>query len=423
MRFVKSSGKAFISYFLERQVKKLLEKNDVKVIAVVGSVGKTSTKLAIAKMLDSQQKTLWQEGNYNDRLTVPLVFFDAPQPGIFDVPGWFRVYSKSKQVLNSDYPYKNVVVELGTDGPGQLKSFAYLKPDLTVITAVTSEHMEYFKTLDNVAKEELTPIKYSKLVLINRDEVSQKYLPTGEHIKTYGLKSGDNTVISSESKGINGQKLTLDIGGKKVNCETSFLGPHGAKIILSALAVSEILELDLKKASGLVKDLRPFSGRMNTLEGINNSWIIDDSYNSSPSAVRSALATLYNLDSTQKIALLGNMNELGDTSKLEHKKIGRLCDPAQLDLVVTLGSDANRYLADEAEKNGCLVRKASSPYEAGEIIKKQIQPGALILIKGSQNRVFAEEAIKDILKNPKDADQLVRQSEYWMKIKESQFGE
>jgi UDP-N-acetylmuramoyl-tripeptide--D-alanyl-D-alanine ligase len=160
---------------------------------------------------------------------------------------------------------------------------------------------------------------------------------------------------------------------------------------------------------------------MRRLVGINNSTIIDDTYNASPEAVSAALKTLYRLDAPQKIAVLGNMNELGKFSAEAHRQIGEQCDPKQLDLVVTIGPDANKYLAPAAEKKGCKVGTFSDPYQAGEFVKLQIKPGALVLVKGSQNKVFAEEAVKTLLADPVDASKLVRQSRYWMKIKAKNF--
>jgi UDP-N-acetylmuramoyl-tripeptide--D-alanyl-D-alanine ligase len=162
---------------------------------------------------------------------------------------------------------------------------------------------------------------------------------------------------------------------------------------------------------------------MQKLTGINNSIIIDDSYNSSPVAAKLALDTLYGLESPQKIAILGNMNELGDYSKQAHEEIGSYCDPKQLELVITIGPDANKYLGPVAVTRGCGVKSFDSPYEAGEFIKPLIKSGAVILVKGSQNKVFAEEAIKLLLANPADEAKLVRQSPQWLKIKQKAFGQ
>jgi UDP-N-acetylmuramoyl-tripeptide--D-alanyl-D-alanine ligase len=135
-----------------------------------------------------------------------------------------------------------------------------------------------------------------------------------------------------------------------------------------------------------------------------------------------ALDVMYAAKATRRIALLGSMNEMGEYSEQAHREVGEYCDPSKLDLIVTLGKDANQYLADAARAKGCEVKTAATPYEAGELIRNQLKDGALILLKGSQNGVFAEEAVKLLLQDKDDAAKLVRQSPYWMKIKQRQFG-
>ena len=110
------------------------------------------------------------------------------------------------------------------------------------------------------------------------------------------------------------------------------------------------------------------------------------------------------------------------STKGAHTEIGKLCDPSELDLVVTIGPDANAYLAPAAAANGCTVKTFTNPYDAGEYVKPRVKPNAIIYAKGSQNKVFAEEAVKSLLADPKDVGKLVRQSEYWLRRKAKNFG-
>src|SRR5665213_3558121 len=162
---------------LEAQVKRLRRHNEFLVVAVAGSTGKTSTKLAIAKTLAAHKRVIYQDGNYNDRLTVPLILFGQTEPGIYNVPAWLKLLSANRKLLKRPYPYDMAVVEIGTDAPGQLKKFTYLRPDITVITAIADEHMQNFNPLDAVAREELAPLEYSKQVLLNVDDIPGQYLP------------------------------------------------------------------------------------------------------------------------------------------------------------------------------------------------------------------------------------------------------
>jgi UDP-N-acetylmuramoyl-tripeptide--D-alanyl-D-alanine ligase len=160
---------------------------------------------------------------------------------------------------------------------------------------------------------------------------------------------------------------------------------------------------------------------MQKLKGIKNSIIIDDTYNASPNAVKMALDALYAYPTNQRIAILGMMNELGSLSEEEHKKIGKYCNPQLLDLVVTIGKDANAFIFPMAKENGCQVYGAKNAIDAGLFVAEKVKEKAIILAKGSQNGVFAEEALKPLLKDKSDFSKLVRQDKYWMNKKRLTF--
>ena len=420
LRLTKRLGKSIICWFLEHQTKKLINKHSLKLVAVVGSVGKTSTKLAIAKTLSASSDVIYQEGNYNDRLTVPLVLFNQDVPSLFNIIAWAKIYIANNKIISGNYPYKYAVLELGTDRPGEIAKFAYLKPDITVVTAVAEEHLEFFKTLDNVAKEELAVFKYSRAVLVNRDDVSDRYL-SGFNFKTYGLSRGaDYSAKVSRDNDLNGSELEVSTPRGNLKVKAEVLGSQGNKLIVVAAATASLLGLSLDEIYKGLKNVRSFSGRMNILRGINNSTIIDDSYNASPASTKAGLDVLYASKAKKRIAVLGSMNELGDYSAEAHRSIGNYCRSDKLALVVTIGSDAGKYLAPLAVKSGCQVKSFKNSNEAGEYLKKQITDGTVILVKGSQNRVFAEEAIKPLLKNKNDQNLLVRQSKAWLAQKARQ---
>ncbi len=402
---------------LEAQVKQLRRKHDFIIVAVAGSVGKTSTKLAIAKVVGDQKRVRHQEGNYNDRLTVPLVIFGHKNPYLFNIFAWLKIVASNYQQIWGSFEYEVVVVELGTDAPGQLADFEYLRPDISVITAVTPEHMEFFKTINAVAKEELSVCDFSDKSIINRDDIDPEYIKGYEGL-SYGLH-GDPTYSLRRIGRLSGEGQQLQFGSDMVRSQ--LLGEQGAKVVLAAYAVGLELGLDRSKIMDTISKLEAFAGRMRVMKGINGSLIIDDTYNASPAAVIAGLQVLYDFDTPQRIAILGNMNELGATSKDLHQEVGNFCEKTKLDLVVTIGPDANKYMAESARKAGCNVESFDSPYDAGEYVSGLVKSGAVIFAKGSQNRVFAEEALKSLLLDASDQKKLVRQSDYWMKIKRSQF--
>lgn len=417
----KKLGREILCRIMESQVVRLRKRHDFKVIAVAGSVGKTSTKIAVANLLSASRRVCWQEGNYNDRVTVPLIFFGHPEPHIYDIPAWIRIMFKNEQLIRGAYPHQVVVAELGPDGPGQMKYFAYLKPDLAILTAISPEHMAFFKTLDAVAKEELTILSFSKQALVNLDDTPKEYLKDKEFI-SYGLRGKPDYMLTRhKNTALHSQTVTLKLGDDTFKTNIALLGDQGAKITLAAASAAHLLDIptdDIKKG---IDSIKAFAGRMQVLPGIKNSTLIDDTYNSTPIAAKAALDVLYNGDASQRIAILGSMNELGDYSEEAHREVALHCDPSKLAWVITVGKMAKEYLAPIAKKQGCKVKSFLDPYRAGRFVEKQLQEGGVVLAKGSQNGVFAEEALKTLLADPEDATKLVRQSEYWMTIKRKQF--
>lgn len=416
--------KNIVIYILTKQVRKLRNNNNFKVIGVVGSIGKTSTKLAVAQTLDSKLKVRYQQGNYNDIVTIPLVYFGQETPSLFNPFAWFKVFSNNKKQIKN-FPYDVVVLEIGTDGPGQIEKFSrYGNLDIVVVTALTPEHMEYFKDMDAVASEELSVTKYSKKVIFNSDLISEahKTLLPADAISyaihdigaNYHLANIFHSASGLEADIKNNNEIYLHINHEVIS-EVQLYS------VLAAVIAGSLIGLKKTEILEGIKAIKPVSGRLRRLRGVNNSLIIDDTYNSSPEAVKSGLKMLESIDASQKIAVLGNMNELGPISEQSHKEAGELCDPKKLSLVITLGKDANSFLAAAAEANGCDVRRFEDPFSAGDFLQAKIENGAVIFIKGSQNGVFLEEAVKKILADPEDSEKLVRQSEYWMNIKKKQF--
>lgn len=401
---MKKMARAVVAAILGFQVRRLYKKGQFKVIGVAGSIGKTSTKLAIANVLQNGFRVRYQEGNYNDLVSVPLVFFGQNLPSLFNPLAWMRVFWQNEKQLRLAYPFDVVVLELGSDGPGQIAQFkSYLKLEIAVITAITPEHMQSFKTLDNVASEELSVQSFATLIIANKDLCDDKYTSGLSQMLTYGVKSQADYTY---------EKLGIAKNSKSLAEQYS---------ILAAASVAYKLGLKQEQINSAIIGIRPFAGRMQRLAGINNSTIIDDSYNSSPEAVKLALDELYFISAPQKIAVLGNMNELGDYSAEAHEQIGNYCDPKQLEMVITIGPDANRFLGKSAEAKGCRVERFDNPYKAGEFIRPLIKAGAAVLVKGSQNKVYAEETVKSLLANPADSSKLVRQDAHWMDIKRKAF--
>jgi UDP-N-acetylmuramoyl-tripeptide--D-alanyl-D-alanine ligase len=395
-----------IAQILRWQAKRYLNKNAPKVVVVTGSVGKTSTTQAIATILSQSFTVRATLANYNTDIGVSCSIFARSIPESLKNPfTWIWLFMKNEVSLISKAPFELLVLELGTDAPGDIAEYSWLKPDIAVVTAVAPEHMEFFKTIDAVASEELSVASYSEKIIVNKNMIDASFL---------NLVSNDQLFNYSRD-----DIAHLDISKK----DLQVTGDHSIDAIAAGLAVGKALNMQRSELVKGAKTVQSPKGRMRIFSGIKNTTLIDDTYNSSPEAVKAALDYLYSVETAQRIALLGNMNELGDASEQAHEEIGEYCDPGKLDLIITLGPDANKYTLDAAQKQGCTVIESNTPYEAAEIIKGRLKEGATVLFKGSQNGVFAEEAVKLLLINPLDESQLVRQNNFWLKKKETNFNQ
>lgn len=422
-----SMFKKFIQKQLEKYVVQYFEKHqEVKLIVVAGSVGKTSTKRAIATLLSQRYRVALHEGNHNTHLSAPLAILGIEFPeNVKSIGAWLSVFAAARERIKQPSGTDVIIAEIGADHPGDIAHFgAYLRPYIGVVTAVTPEHMEFFNTIEAVAKEELTAANFSQVAIINRDDIDGRYAEflTNQSLDTYGttgaaeyrFEQQDFTVES----GYSGSVITPEF--EPFNATIKVVGEHSLRPAMGAVAVAVKMGLTPEEIARGLALLRPVPGRMNVLRGINETTIIDDTYNSSPLAASSALQALYGMQAPQRMAILGSMNELGVTTAAEHEKLGMLCDPSLLSWVLTIGEDAEKFLAPAAKARGCQVHSFKSAIDAGAFARQVLEPGAAVLVKGSQGGIYAEEAVKVLCVMSED-DELVRQSPEWMRIKEEFF--
>jgi UDP-N-acetylmuramoyl-tripeptide--D-alanyl-D-alanine ligase len=421
--------KANIQKKLEKAVVAYFEAHpEVKLIVVTGSVGKTSTKTAIATVLSGRYRVRLHEGNHNTAMSVPLAILGIPYPdNIRSFSAWRLVLRTARARILAPTDVDVIIQELGADQPGDITAFgSYLKPYMAVITAVTPEHMEFFKTIDAVAHEELASANYSQLALINRDDIDGQYAEylTNPNIDTYGTSAAAEYHFEQQDftveNGHTGTFIAPEIPAG-VAATVKVLGDHNLRPAIAAAAVGVKFGLQAPDIAAGLEKVRAIPGRMNLLRGLNGSSIIDDTYNSSPVAASSAVQTFYGIQAPQRIAIMGSMNELGDSSAAEHEKIGRMFNPDMVEWVITVGKEANTYLAPAAHAQGCQIKTFESAVQAGAFAHSVLDKDALVLIKGSQNGGFLEEAVKILLLDQTDINKLVRQSPAWMAHKEEFF--
>jgi UDP-N-acetylmuramoyl-tripeptide--D-alanyl-D-alanine ligase len=426
------------------------------IIAITGSVGKTSTKDAIYEVVAEGTHVRKSQKSFNSEIGLPLTILGRPN-------AWNNPF---KWVLNlvdgllliafgSHYP-EWLVLEVGADRPGDIKKVtAWLPVDIAVITRLPEVpvHVEFFESSEAVVEEKAALIDAllpeGTLVLYADDERVEEFKlrftngnpdasgsgPRPERrgrIITFGFAPGadiraEDTKILFES-GIEhwpiGMSTRLTIDGISVPIEVEgAIGMHTLLPALAAAAVGVALGKAPSDIAHALKNYEPPQGRMHLVRGVKDTLIIDDTYNSSPAAVVAALDALKAIPTNgRRIAVLGDMLELGRQSVEEHRKIGaevatRANDGGAVNMLVTVGFRA-RDIA-EAALDGGLAENAILQYEdsakAGEELAALLQSGDCVLVKGSQS-MRMERTVKEMMAEPERASELlVRQDEEWIK--------
>lgn len=421
--------KNFVQKKLENYIREYFKKHpEVKLIVITGSVGKTSTKRALGTLLSQKYRLQMENTNHNTEMSVPLGILGIEYPvGKVKNPfAWLAVFRAARYRIKQPTGVDVIVQELGTDRLGEIAHFStYLRPDVAVVTGVTPEHMEFFGSLDAVAEEELTSANFSRLAVINRDDIASEFAKyvANTNLTTYGTSGAaeyrfEETDFTIED-GYIGHVIAPEFV-QPLPVQIKVVGEHSLRPIMGAVAVALKLGVSAEDIQNGLKSLEPVPGRMNLLKGLDQTLVIDDTYNSSPAAASAALQALYSLQAPQRIAILGSMNELGSSSEEEHRRLGVLCDPSLLSWVITIGEDAEKYLAPAARGRGNQVKSFRNAIEAGAFARNVSEQGAVILVKGSQGSVYAEEAVKMLCLMSEDVE-LVRQEPHWTKIKDEFF--
>lgn len=421
--------KIYIQKKMERYVRRYFKVHpEVKLVVVAGGVGKTSTKLALATVLSQSYRVRMHLGNHNAHLSAPLAILGIDYPGnLKSLGAWISVFRAARARIHQPTDVDVIIQELGTDRIGDIPHFGtYLRPDLAVITAISPEHMEFFHDLETVAQEELAAANFSNQAFINRDDIDGGYARylTNANINTYGTSgSAEYRFVQQDfsiEQGYSGTFIAPEWSDPTV-VTVKALGEHSLRPVIAAAAVAVKFGLNAAQIAAGVSKVKPVPGRMNVLRGDRNTILIDDTYNSSPLAGACAIRALYELSVPQRIAVLGSMNELGDSSAVEHQALGHLCDPDQLAWVVTVGEEAAKYLAPAALARGCQVKVCKTALEAGGFVHGVLESGAAILFKGSEGGIFLEEAVKVLLHATEEESSLVRQSPAWLERKAAFF--
>lgn len=425
---MKQALKKIIVRRLMRKVARLFASKKITVIAVTGTVGKTSTKVAIAQMLKSVgYKVGYTEDSYNSDIGLPLSVFGLKVPDrLGNLRDWRRIFREIDREI-ADFPYDVLVQEVAEDDLALMLPFVKLiKPQIGVVTGVSLAHTVRMQDLDKITAD-LRAITRSMGGLICNVDFKELQGKDFSPVATYATSGKADVGLTSVKRSASGTLVAkINISGKETEVKTRFVGRHSLSAMLAAAAVAKQLGVPVDGIAKGLLAVTPVRGRMNLLPAVNGANLIDDSYNAaSPVGVFAALDTLSEMKG-KKIAVIGNMNELGSKSEVAHREVG-VAAAQVADLLVVIGPDAEKYLAPAAIDAGLsrsCVKIFHTPYEAGHFLKKKIVKGDTVLVKGSQNKVFSEEVSRILLDPSLDpAEVLVRQSDFWKRKKKKAFAQ
>ena len=324
----------------------------IPIIGLTGSNGKTTTKEFVNKVLSTRYRTVATKGNLNNHIGVPLT------------------------LLSMNSSTEIGVVEMGANHPGEIATLCEIaQPDYGYITNFGKAHLEGFKSLEGVirAKSELYDflIRKKGTLFLNCDDPVQQKRMDYEHTFTFGSSGDPNIKITF------GKTALASISFQKITIQSNLTGQYNASNIAAAFAVGLFFEIAPEDAKTAIEAYDPQENRSQII-GKGSNRIIMDAYNANPTSMAAALENLENLSATTKVAILGDMFEVGDSSEEEHQQIANILKDSNIDEAYLIGN--NFYQTD----GGSKIKKFRDFAEIKTFLRTKSFKNATILLKGSR---------------------------------------
>jgi len=423
---------SILQKILQNLSARIIQKYSPIVIGITGSIGKTSAKEATYAVLSKKYKNVRRNiKNYNNELGVPLTIIGAEPPGK-NLLGWFKIIQKGRALLKKtdpSYP-KILILEMAADKPGDIEYLTKIAPcQIGVLTKISPVHIEFFGSVEKITEEKREIVRHldeSGFALLNADDkrVLNSRTQTKAQVITFGYQPNADIKaieldITSETTDMTGIRFKLNHRGSSVPVFLKHaVGFHQIYATLAAAGVGLALGLNLVEISEGLQNYLPPRGRMNLVKGLGESLIIDDTYNSSPEAAEAALETLEKINienASRKIAVLGDMLELGAISDDAHYNLGKSCAKKGTDVLICVGHFAYK-IQQGALEHGLKqdqVFAVDNSRNAGLKLKNMLKGREIILVKGSQGARM-ERVVKEIMAEPEQAEELlIRQEKHW----------
>ena len=345
------------------------------VVGVTGSAGKTTTKDVIAEMLSEGFNTAKTEGNLNNHVGLPL------------------------SLLRMDDQARVAVLEMGMNHAGEIRALAEIaRPNVGVVTNVGWAHMENFDSIEGIAaakRELIEALPHDGTAVLNSDDARVAAFG-GAHkgrVVTFGESEG--ATVRAEDVRFSEDGMTLRVGA--VRFESRLTGHHSVSNLLAGIAVAGIYGIAPDRLTDRVRKIQPGKMRGERLQH-RGILVFDDCYNSNPDAARAMLAVLRDTPARRRIAVLGEMLELGRWAEPLHRDVGNYAAECGIDVLVGLRGAAC-YMLDAAKRSGLRADAAfffDDPVPAGQLVRSLAQPGDAVLFKGSRG-VHVERALEQFL--------------------------
>lgn len=356
---------------LQDGAREVRRRSGATVVAITGSAGKTTTKELTAEFLSARYTVLRNRGNLNNHIGLPLSLLELrARPDV-------------------------AVVELGMNHAGEIRSLVGIaEPEVRVWTNVGDAHAGFFASADAIADakaEILEQARPGDLLVANADDplIRARAGRFAGRVRTFGLSDvADYRASAVRHRGLDGMAATLSTPQGTVPVETPLLGTGNLLNFLAAAAVAAEMGVPLADIAGRASAMRPASrrGELRRLPG--GITLIDDSYNSSPAALKMSLETVgAATGSARKVAVLGEMLELGAHADRLHEECGRAAAAAGLDLLIAVGGAPAARMADAARHAGMAagaVIHLPASMDAADVAQQKVRPGDLVLVKGSR---------------------------------------
>ncbi len=420
----------FVQRLLKMMAQAVVWRHRPFIVAITGSVGKTTTKEMVAHVVGAHMDVRASHQNFNNEIGVPLTIIgvDRSLHGARDIG--FVLYTWIRALCARAYP-RVVIVECGVDRPGDMRYLMRIvQPDVAVVTVITPAHRAFFASTEAIAREKYTIascVKKNGMVLLNADDRYVHLAPSpdasvtvrlyGESPKAYYRITDSGLCVDHAMCVTSGISFKFNYDGKVIPVRLHhMLAPHATQSAAIALAVADWLHINMVDAVAHIAHVEGPPGRMRIMEGRNGTRIIDDTYNASPISMHAAIATLAAIPRTgHTIAVVGDMLELGKICASAHRAVAEQIHDHVIDYAVLVGAHM-RHAAQVLQGHGWSTDRfvqVNTPQEAAKRVGEMLRAGDCVLVKGSQG-MRMEKVVEALLPDGTDSSRtLCRQDAQW----------